>query len=150
MAGQVPRIFPIRQWAADTGETVIHGEAMNRRTALKLAAAAAGAVIVSRAPRAFAADTGDGFIDVRRPPDSVTIVTEDATADATKAAADRWTANGIEIRTTSQRDVLRVSVAAPKAAVKQVQLSWKGSTANWQSVLGDHWERSYGDLKWRK
>jgi len=45
-------------------------------------------------------------------------------------------------------DGARVSLTASKSAVKSIRLSWKGSTTAWKSVLGDHWERSYGDLQW--
>jgi alpha-galactosidase len=122
---------------------------MSRRTAIKLAAGAAAAIMTGSAPKILAADGDDGFIDVRRPPDSVDVVTEDATTSATRGAGDRWEANGVVVLPVPAADSLRLSLASPKTPVKQVRLTWSGSTAAWKTVLGDHWERSYGDLAWR-
>src|SRR6059036_3832414 len=102
---------------------------------------ATGAVALAKLPirRAYGGSVDDGFIDVRLLPDAVTVVTEDASVDAKKSAADRWDANGTVVLTVPTPDCLRVSIASPRAAVKAIRLSWNGSTTTWKSVLGDHW-----------
>src|SRR5436305_6485301 len=122
----------------------------NRRTAIKLAAGAAATIVTGPATRLIGATGDDGFVDVRRAPDAVTVVTEDRTDNAIKAAAERWEAGGARVRTVAQDGLLRVTLSAPNAAVKQIRLRWNGSTTTWKHVLGDHWERSYGDLQWRR
>jgi alpha-galactosidase len=42
-----------------------------------------------------------------------------------------------------------VNVASPNAALTQIALRWKQTLAPHMRILGDHWERGYGDLEWR-
>ena len=46
-------------------------------------------------------------------------------------------------------DALKVSVQASKAAVTKIRLRWSQKMPEKARVLGDHWERGYGDLEWR-
>src|SRR5207237_10925255 len=98
LARQVPRLFPIAQPLADPldatgrqqdGEREMSLKYLSRRTMLKIAAGSAATIVAIPAARLFAAAEEDSFIDVRRAPDSVTIVTEKATSSAAKTAADR-------------------------------------------------------------
>src|SRR5262245_12411810 len=122
---------------------------LSRRSALKLAAGAAVVMVATPASRLLAESDDEGFIDVRREPDAVTIVTEDSAVSATRAGAGRWHAPGMNLRTIPKTEALAVTLAAPNTGIKQIRLRWKGTTRAWKSILGDHWERSYGDLQWR-
>lgn len=42
-----------------------------------------------------------------------------------------------------------VFLQSPVARVKAIRLKWKYNTKDFKKVLGDHWERSYGDLAWK-
>src|ERR1017187_491952 len=42
-----------------------------------------------------------------------------------------------------------VSLSAPKTRLTRLRLRWHGSFPVGCRFLGDHWERSYGDLEWR-
>ncbi len=53
------------------------------------------------------------------------------------------------VTTAVVQDSLRVSLAAPGVAVKRVHLRWRGDLSATQMILGDAWERGYGDLEWR-
>ena len=44
---------------------------------------------------------------------------------------------------------LRVMVDAPSAAPSYVILRWNDALPEGARILGDHWERGYGDLEWR-
>ncbi len=46
-------------------------------------------------------------------------------------------------------DTVSVELQAPHSAVKKIRLKWKYTPAKGAISLGDHWERSYGDLAWR-
>jgi hypothetical protein len=43
-----------------------------------------------------------------------------------------------------------VYVQSPTLLFKEIKLSWKYATANTSLILGDAWERTYGDLSWQK
>ncbi len=44
---------------------------------------------------------------------------------------------------------LAVSISSPNKAVKRVRLRWNCPTERNVRIMGDHWERSYGDLEFR-
>ncbi|MEO8658063.1 MAG: hypothetical protein ABI693_06315 [Bryobacteraceae bacterium] len=56
-----------------------------------------------------------------------------------------WQGKGIEV-TTENGSVL---VTAPKIALRSIRLRWHGVFPAHTRFLGDHWERSYGDLEFR-
>ena len=58
---------------------------------------------------------------------------------------NRWQANGVEIAV--ERGAITVS--APTTRLMRVRFRWDGSFPDGCRFLGDHWERSYGDLEWR-
>ena len=65
-------------------------------------------------------------------------------------SGDRWQAGDIEILTEHRADSsLAVSITAPKTRLMRVRLRWRASFPAGSRFLGDHWERSYGDLEWR-
>src|SRR5688500_68897 len=100
---------------------------VNRRTTLKLVAGAAAAWIASPAGRLLGAQADEAFIDVRRVPDSVAVVTETGTVDAVRRGDDRWDAGGVIVRTQRRGDVLQITLASAGEAVKHVHLRWSGS-----------------------
>ena len=128
----------------------------SRRTVLKVVASAVltpGMGSMSKLLGAPAPTTvaDDGFINVRRPPDSLAVITDDGRVSAARnAAKNAWDAGDVQVKTTSvQPGTLRITVTSgPKTALKQIEMRWNGATTAWQHVLGDHWERAYGDLQW--
>jgi alpha-galactosidase len=90
----------------------------------------------------------EGFVDLRRAPDRVSAQT--ATGDVTLATSGReWSAAGVTVRTTELPGALRIQLSAPAVAVKALKLRWRGSMPESSRMLGDAWERGYGDLEWR-
>ena len=51
--------------------------------------------------------------------------------------------------TSAAEDALAIQLAAPAAAVERIQLRWNGQLDGLLLILGDAWERGYGDLEWR-
>ena len=90
-----------------------------------------------------------GFIDLLRPPDLVAVQTETADLRLDRAGAGRWTKDDVVVTTTERTDALNVALAAPKSAVKRLHLRWRGDLSIVRQILGDAWERGYGDLEWR-
>ncbi|MGA2255396.1 MAG: hypothetical protein ABSG53_12090 [Thermoguttaceae bacterium] len=93
--------------------------------------------------------TSDGYRNLRRQPDAVTVITETGTVDLVGDATGAWTGAGIRVTTVAKADGLHVSLAAPGAAVKKLRLHWRGAPEMGWKYLGDAWERGYGDLEWR-
>jgi alpha-galactosidase len=60
-----------------------------------------------------------------------------------------WSGDGIELQTLLQATELAIHVHGPGMPVRYIHLRWDASVATSLHVLGDHWERSYGDLGWR-
>lgn len=56
----------------------------------------------------------------------------------------------VKIVLTEEKGALRVSLTAGETAVSEVVLRWKGMIDPDSLLLGDHWERGYGDLEWKK
>ena len=53
------------------------------------------------------------------------------------------------VTTVEQPDALHVELSAPAIVVKRLHLRWRGSLSDTRLILGDAWERGYGDLEWR-
>jgi alpha-galactosidase len=90
-----------------------------------------------------------GFLDLHRQPDSVLVQTATGDLQLTRDAPGRWTSNGVAVTTAELRDVLRIQLSAPSRAVKRLHLRWHGRLSDIRLILGDAWERGYGDLEWR-
>jgi alpha-galactosidase len=89
-----------------------------------------------------------------RTPDSVTAFGEARSGPINlKREGDRWRGNDVEVSTElrpSKRGArMVVLIAAPKTSLTRVRLRWRGAFPGGCRFLGDHWERSYGDLEWR-
>ena len=90
-----------------------------------------------------------GFVDLHREPDAITIQVVTGEQRLTRQAGGRWTGAGSLVTTNERADSLRVSLSAPKTAVKRLHLRWRGDTSDTRLIVGDAWERGYGDLEWR-
>ena len=87
-----------------------------------------------------------GFIDLRRPPDSVSIqASTGRQALGRTDAGERWTHEDVVVRTRAGS----ISLSAPRTPLRRIRLRWNGSIPASARVLGDAWERAYGDLEWR-
>ena len=92
-----------------------------------------------------------GFLDLRRPPDGIRAQT--ATGDqrlrAVAGGGGRWEADDLAVIISDIPGALRVELASPSIAVQRLQLRWRGHLERTRLLLGDAWERGYGDLEWR-
>ncbi|MDR3718944.1 MAG: hypothetical protein P4K98_09090, partial [Bryobacteraceae bacterium] len=119
---------------------------MNRRSFLLTSGLAAGAASVR------GESNNSKLPDVLRAPDAVAVYLEKQRVPLKRDGA-RWTAGAIEVgtepRTSAKGRELPITLSAPRDAVMKIGLRWKGSVPAAWKFLGDHWERSYGDLEWR-
>ena len=89
------------------------------------------------------------FIALDRPPSTVWCVSGGATNVLVQVAPDMWSNAVARVETSATKAGTQVRVAAPGAALEAVVMRWAGHMPEHVKVLGDVWERSYGDLAWR-
>ena len=122
-----------------------------RRSFVGAAAAAAVTAAVSEShgqtPSTPAHHTS--FCDILRVPDHAIAFTEDLHAIALQRSQSAWNASGIEVRTVPSAAELNIFVHAPALPLIRIHLRWNIAVDASVLILGDAWERSYGDLAWR-
>ena len=127
---------------------------LNRRDLLKIsAAAAAGAVMPPfAAAQNSARPAPSAYPEILREPDSVVAFTDDQTLPLARQGR-RWISGPVVVelrpRGTDAATELAVAIEAPGVALQRVRLRWLAPMPGGTRILGDHWERSYGDLEWR-
>lgn len=89
------------------------------------------------------------FLDLLRPPDSIIVQTTEGDHRLRPGTDGRWQDGALTITLVQRPESLRVQLSSPAAAVERIWLRWHGSLDRVQLVLGDAWERGYGDLEWR-
>ena len=127
-----------------------------RRGAVVLGAGAAAAVVPEQAGASSqiaqvppAPDST--FLDLLRVPDSVICYekfekTRHAGAMVLKRSGEHWTRGQVIVETRAEQHALVATLAARSNAVSLVHLRWRARVPTGLAVLGDAWERSYGDL----
>ena len=104
----------------------------------------------SSAPVPTSWPAAHNFLDLLRPPDVVIAQTASDNRSLHAAPGDRWmSADGIVVTTTPHADALHVALTAPATPIRRLYLRWHGDLAGARLMLGDAWERAYGDLEWR-
>ena len=86
------------------------------------------------------------FDTIQRNPDIVIINGIEAWQ---KSPSGRYDVEGISVETELQGDRLSVYLSAKSTQVKRVKLRWHLAEKLRGRVLGDAWERAYGDLEWQ-
>src|SRR6202521_3721403 len=100
------------------------------------------------------ADPAVSLANVLRVPDRVSLFGEGKSAQINLTrAGDNWHGKDVEVVTElrERKSGLEAAifVSAPNTALTRVHLRWHGAFPSGWRYLGDHWERSYGDLEFR-
>jgi alpha-galactosidase len=91
-----------------------------------------------------------GFVDLTRPPDSILAQTASGDQRLTPSSGStRWAGAGVAVTAEPSAALLGVGLEAPTVGVKRLGLRWRASLDSTRLILGDAWERGYGDLEWR-
>ena len=65
-----------------------------------------------------------------------------------QGTTDHWKYNEIQVNFSMNGDSLSLFISAPQLELEMIRCHWRqGSNSN-SKFLGDHWERTYGDLSW--
>lgn len=91
----------------------------------------------------------DTFLDLLRVPDAVTAYSRLEEPLQLQRSGSEWHGHGVSVESKAGREELSIGVAAPAMELKFLHLRWRTPVAKNLVALGDHWERSYGDLVWR-
>jgi alpha-galactosidase len=119
----------------------------NRRSFLLGMGIAAAA---SQELRAQAAKVRTGLPEILRAPDGIAAIGEGRAEIVTLARSDeRWQGGDIEVAVEARKGGLVFTVSAPKTRLTRLRVRWHCVFPAGTRFLGDHWERSYGDLEWR-
>jgi alpha-galactosidase len=153
---QITERDPQPSHADDKGETGM----VTRRSFLQRGVVAAGGLTAASPVRLTAqpAQLASTFIELLRVPDRVTAYgrfekTLPAETSVLRRNGTQWTVDapgrGIAITTAVDATSLSLTLDAPTSPVAVVHVRWQARIAPHVQVLGDAWERSYGDLGWR-
>jgi alpha-galactosidase len=97
---------------------------------------------------AMAGRRASTFVDIRRVPDTV-IVQTDGAETRLRSVNGQFENADVRVETEHLADALRVRLNAPSTAIKRVGLRWRANIDDVRLIVGDAWERGYGDLEWR-
>jgi alpha-galactosidase len=89
------------------------------------------------------------FLNLLRFPDRVTAYSELTDPVSLTRSQSEWHGEGIAIESSVTAHEVAIPVHSSGMLVRYIHLRWNQSVATGLQVLGDHWERSYGDLGWR-
>jgi len=94
------------------------------------------------------------FLHLVRVPDAVTAFqrfeqTLPAGSILLQRRGEHWAGQQVEVETRLDRDALVLTLQAPSTPIALVHVRWQAEAAPRLKVLGDAWERSYGELGWR-
>lgn len=150
------------------------GESLTRRGFLRTGAAGIGALTAASAglsshaqaqtpsspepagghAQAKASPRSSSFLDLLRTPDAITAYerfqqTVPSSRIPLELHGTRWTGGQVEVESSLQENALAVTLLAPSTPVAAVHLRWNLTPRPDLKLLGDAWERSYGELGWR-
>ena len=100
-------------------------------------------------PKAAGEAEASSFVEILRIPDGATAYSGVDHPVVLKRAQRAWQASGVEVDFEVAAKQLGIRISAPGIGLTHVHLRWSASVPQRLVCLGDHWERSYGDLAWR-
>lgn len=89
------------------------------------------------------------FVDTSCAPESVHVFRQRVLRPMSSNDRERWEVDGCWVETHPEYGRLKISVGSPGGETAWVLLRWRGDLPRGVLLLGDHWERGYGDLEWR-
>ncbi len=114
---------------------------MNRRHFIRLSGTALSGLSFVKRSHA----TGASYHMVQLPV-KVIVRLDDGNHELASSGQQTWSYKDISVYLHYSDDALVVKVQSPKDLLHQVLLQWAYPVHNAATVLGDHWERTYGDV----
>ncbi|MGC2662157.1 MAG: hypothetical protein WA324_29700 [Bryobacteraceae bacterium] len=92
--------------------------------------------------------SSSGFLDLLRVPDYAAVYSSD-TLVPLSLSGNRWSAAGVAVHLAPSSAGLPIRLTADNFAPIRIHLRWHSAITGNPLLLGDAWERSYGELAWR-
>lgn len=131
-------------------------EKPTRRTFLGSAAALCGTLATPQSSHASQASDrthASSYFDILRAPDSIIAFSGIESPLPMNTHANKWEYKDIQVATVAAKTKagteLQIRLTSPKSLLTHLHLRWNFRIPSSLRCLGDHWERSYGDLEWR-
>ncbi len=130
----------------------------SRRSFLKQAVVQAGASALLPTLSSAQAAHGESkslaastFLDLLRLPDRVTAYAslDEPLSLERPRSGYHWVGRGTDVETALGKGAMAITIASPGIELRYIHLRWNMKVATDLLVLGDAWERSYGELGWR-
>ena len=117
---------------------------MNRKHFLKLSASTAVAVLFHKLTEAASSQ-----IAIIGTPDEAWAQSGEEWFKLTATNGNKFTYKDIELTLKTNGNAKGIYIQSPSQQLNAIRLKWKSAVSSTASSLGDHWERSYGDLQWK-
>ncbi len=118
---------------------------MNRRNFLQLSGASFASLLISD----FMKD-GSKKIHIIQMPDEVKILSGDKYFSLLSSDQHTWTYQNVIVELKALTNKVSIFTQSPTITLQEVKLIWKYSIQHKTKILGDHWERTYGDVSWQQ
>jgi alpha-galactosidase len=118
---------------------------MHRKHFLKISSLSLAGLLIADFAKA-----GSRKTHVIQMPDVVEILLDDKYILLQSSDKQKWIYKDVIVEFKKLNDRIEVYLQSPTMALKEVRLSWKYATTNTSAILGDAWERTYGDISWGK
>jgi alpha-galactosidase len=118
---------------------------MNRRIFLRTTGTSLAAVLIARSRLAGAPAPGEDVIGF---PYNVYVRSGGRMISMKSSDGSGWSGEGIYVKVSDTGKALAVEVMSAPAGLSSITLAWGYDGKIDTKYLGDHWERSYGDLSW--
>jgi alpha-galactosidase len=82
-------------------------------------------------------------------PDEVLIQSADQWLPLNSTGSGIWNYKDVRVILGYNQDMLPVQIESPVLSIQALRLIWKYNTRPGSICLGDHWERTYGDVSWK-
>jgi alpha-galactosidase len=83
-------------------------------------------------------------------PGQVKVYTDKTEIVLTSNDQQKWSKDGIEVNFSVSKGLIAVDISSPTKNIMYIKINWAMKQSDSSLYLGDHWERSYGDLSWQK
>lgn len=117
---------------------------MNRRNFVQLSGATLASLIISDYVKAEGRKPG-----LMQMPDAVSIRSGDVSFILRSPDKQTWLFKDVIVKLRNTKDSVLVLVQSPTLSLQEVRLIWNIPAVKNAVVLGDAWERTYGDVSWQ-
>jgi alpha-galactosidase len=100
-------------------------------------------------PAKAAVPADSSYLNLLRPPDRITAYSGPENPFPLAGNGARWSGHSVVVNAEPANGELPIRIGSPADALTHLHLRWNSAVSDSLLILGDAWERSYGDLAWR-